>query len=141
MKLKRVWLPVSEWEEIRYNMWGTVEDRRTALDVAFRVTGNHTEYGALMMRVIREWPVSCENSLTDYSINRNAWVGHAAMALGYQIPEDIVRSAWGELTDEQRQLANAEAKNAIEAWEFDYRKNRGLHQGMGAQVLLFRHSG
>jgi hypothetical protein len=66
--------------------------------------------------------LSCEQNLTKLDTNRKAWIGHAAVALAIQCPEDIVRQAWGFLSDEQQKLANKKAQEAIEQWE----KNRGF---------------
>ena len=49
--------------------------------------------------------------------------GHAAVAMAIQCPEDIVRLAWGYLTGEQQDLANAAAQRAIEFWESKNAKN------------------
>lgn len=136
MRFDRVYLPYWDWEEIDHNMWGSVANRSAATRSAVEFTSDHKLYGRFMMRVIKEWPISCENALTDYSINRKAWVGHAAVALARGIPEDITRLAWGKLTDEQRLLANKEAERAIRFWEYNYAKGRGLHKEMGGQVLL-----
>lgn len=135
MRLPRVYRPISDWEEVRHNMWGAVSDRSAWIERAKRFTSRHKVYGRYMRRVIREWPVSCENALTDYRINRRAWVGHAACALAFRCPEDIVRTAWGLLTDEQRILADREAERAIALWEIDYARDRGLHQYMGGALL------
>jgi hypothetical protein len=89
-----------------------------------------------MQRVIKEWPISCENALTDYSLNRKAWVGHAACALALGCPEDITRQAWKELTYEQQLLANKEADGAIKAWEYNYIKDRGLYSNVGKPMLF-----
>ena len=78
MKLKRVWLPIDQWEEIPANMWGEVVNRRIFLQRAVIFTGNHRLYGRYMQRVTLEWPNSCANALTDYNLNRKAWNGHAA---------------------------------------------------------------
>jgi hypothetical protein len=136
MKLKRVYHPYWDWEEIDHNMWGSVGDRRAATQKAIKFTGDHVLYGRFMLRVVNEWPVSCENALTDYAINRKAWVGHAACALALGIPEDITRLAWGKLTDEQRLLANKKAERAIQQWEHDYSKISGLHTDMGTALLF-----
>lgn len=135
MRLKREYHPYWDWEELEHNMWGSVCDRKKATAKAVEFTGDHKLYGRFMMRVVNEWSVSCENALTDYSINRKAWVGHAACALAHGIPEDITRLAWGKLTDEQRLLANKEAERAIQHWEYHYTKSRGLHAGVGGSLL------
>lgn len=116
-------------------MWLDVEDREKRLQAAIEFTGNHKLYGQAMARVVMEWPISAENALTDSGLNRKAWVGHAACALAIGCPEDIVRQAWGFLTDEQRLLANKAADRAIALWEEHYAKSRGVHPDMGAPLL------
>lgn len=124
--IERVWRKVEEWEEIKFNMWGTVDNKKEWLEKAIAFTGDHMLYGSFMFRVIEEWPVSCENALTDHSINKQAWIGHAATALALGCPEDITKSAWGHLTHEQQKLANDQADNAIALWEYLYRENKKL---------------
>ena len=136
MKLKRVYHPYWDWEEIDFNMWGDVSCRKKAIAKAINFTSDHRCYGRFMMRVISEWPISCENALTDSNLNRKAWVGHAACALALALPEHIVRAAWGDLTDEQRVLANREAERAIATWEHNYRKSKKLHGAVDQEVLF-----
>lgn len=134
--LKRVYHPWYEWEETKFNMWGTVENRKKWVASAIRFTSDHKRYGRFMMRVINEWPVSCENALTDPSLNQKAWVGHAACALALGCPEDVTREAWKHLTDEQQLLANKEAQHAIHTWKMRYAESKGLLQDMGGQMLF-----
>lgn len=134
-KIERVWRPYTEWEELHHNMWGEVHDSKMMLECAIAFTGDAVLYGGYMQRVIREWPASCENALTDLHLNRKAWIGHAAAALALNCPEDITRKAWGKLSDEQQHLANLEAVRAIQSWEDDYRANKQLCGGV-AQSLL-----
>jgi hypothetical protein len=136
MKFERVYRDCRTWEEIPHNMWGEATDPKEALERAIAFTGDHRLYGEHMLRVTKEWPVSCENALTDYALNRKAWIGHAAVALALNIPEDITRKAWGMLTDEQRVLANREAERAIREWEDAYAKSKGLCEGVAMPVLL-----
>ena len=138
MKLKRIWLPIDAWEEIGSNMWGEVANRRLFLQRAEIFTGNHRLYGRYMQRVTVEWPNSCINALTDYNLNRKAWIGHAACALALRCPEDITRQAWGLLTDEQRILANRQASRAIQSWEVRYRASLGIRADMASPLLFAR---
>lgn len=133
--MNRVYHPYTEWEEIRANMWGDVPDKKAALSSAIAFTGDHELYGHYMLRVVAEWPKSCENALTDGALNQKAWVGHAAVAMALQIPEDITREAWGHLTDEQRTLANRQADRAIRIWRDNYSKNRDLRDDMAQEML------
>jgi hypothetical protein len=94
------WHPYWAWEEVKHNMWGDVSHRKTWLEIAASFTGNASLYGEWMRRVV----------------HKRAWMGHAAVALAIGCPEDIVREAWGLLTDEQRKAANEQAAKAIELW-------------------------
>lgn len=140
MRLKRIWLPIDTWEEIGFNMWGDAPNRRIALYRAQIFTGNHRLYGRYMQRVTFEWPNSCINALTDYNLNRKAWIGHAACALALRCPEDITRQAWGLLTNEQRTLANRQADRAICAWEMRYSASLGIRADVEKPLLFARHS-
>lgn len=136
LKFERVYHHYLDWEEINFNMWGTVENKNKWLKKAIQFTSDHKKYGRFMMRVVNEWKFSCENALTDHSLNQRAWVGHAAVALAIGCPENITREAWGHLTDEQRLLANKEADRAIECWQINYAKSKGILQNMGEPVLF-----
>jgi len=135
LKIKRVYRNYLEWEEIKYNMWGSVDNTEASLNEAIKFTGNHILYGEYMKKVVLEWTVSCENALTDNTINKKAWVGHAAVALALQIPEDITRKAWSFLSDEQQLLANIQAERAVRIWENNYRKNKNICENVDEQVL------
>jgi hypothetical protein len=134
--MKRIWVPIDQWEEIRFNMWGESKNRVRMLQRAVIFTGHHRLYGKFMQRVILEWPNSCLNALSDASLNRRAWIGHAACALAIQCPEDVTRQAWGMLSDKQRVLANRQADRAIESWEMRHQQSRCI-RGDVAQSLLW----
>lgn len=136
MKFKRVYHPFDKWEEVPHGMWSPVEDKKLWLEKAIVFTGNYKLYGSYMLRVISEWPISCENALTDNNLNKKAWVGHAACALGIGCPEHITREAWGYLTYEQQLLANKEADRAIWLWSNNYSKNKGIRDYMDKQMLF-----
>lgn len=126
LSIKKIYHPYWLWEEVKHNMWGNVQNRSEMLEKAIEFTGNHVLYGKYMIKVVDKWKYSCEHNLTDISQNRRAWIGHAACALAFQCPEDIVRSAWHHLTDKQRELANKEADKAIKYFESKHLKVRGI---------------
>ena len=136
MKIKRVYHPYTEWEEVGLNMWGDVDNRQEALKKAIKFTSNHELYGSYMQRVITECPISCENALTDPTSNRKAWLGHCSVALALGIPEDITRKAWFYLEDYERLLANKQAERAIQQWEKHYTENKLLCKIVGEQMLF-----
>lgn len=100
-------------------MWQKIADplRENAIKRAVEFTGNAPLYGRWMMEVLERWPISSEQNLSNTSINRQAWIGHAAAWLAISSPEDITRSAWWLLTERQRDEANAMADKAIAEFE------------------------
>ena len=117
MSLNEYWHPFWLWEEVKFNMWGDVDNKSVWLNKAIDFTGNHQLYGYWMIKVANEWTYSCQHHLTKVATNKKAWIGHAAVAYAIQCPEDIVRAAWSHLTDEQQYLVNNEALKAIKHWE------------------------
>jgi hypothetical protein len=106
-------------------MWRKLprHEEAAALKQAVEFTGNADLYGAWMLKVIEAFPRACEHNLTDQSLNKQAWIGHAACALAYNLPEYIVRKAWALLSDDQRNTANARADEAISRWSQRYLEN------------------
>ena len=115
--MKRIWHPFWLWEDIE--MWRKLprEEEGHYLERAMNFTGNADLYGNWMLRVLEECPVACEHNLSERGMNRQAWIGHAAVNLAIQCPEYITRQAWGLLTEEQRDKANLKADYAINLWE------------------------
>lgn len=136
-RLTRVYHPYKKWEEVRWNMWGETfgDCDKWWLELATTFTSNHEVYGSYMFKVIKQWPVSCENALTDRYINQKAWIGHAAAALALFIPEHITRKAWKNLKDEQKYLANKQAERAIRAWQDMYIESKKLCKDMEGTLL------
>jgi hypothetical protein len=128
--ITRVYIPYYDWEDWKNGMWSKVdqETESVMLKKAIEFTGDHVAYGSAMERVIKAWPKTMLNSLTNTGINRRAFLGHCAVMLELQIPEYIVRMAWKELTNEQQVLADAQAQKHIDNYE---RENRELHKNMG----------
>jgi hypothetical protein len=122
--LIRIFHPYWVWEEYVAGMWRktTKEEDKEYFKKAVEFTGNHKLYGFWMMEVADNWKNSCEHNLTDRSMNRQAWIGHAACCLGIGCPEHITRRAWWELTQKQQDDANLMADRAIKYWEDKHEK-------------------
>lgn len=133
--MKQVFIPYYEWEDFINGMWNRGNDNQ--LKHAIDFTSDHEKYGKAMEEVIKAWPKTMLNNLTNLSINRLAFLGHCAVCYKINIPESVTRQAWGLLTEQQRINANKEAAKNIKLWEYEYAEsNRKLHKGMGKQMLL-----
>lgn len=117
--MKRIYHPYWLWECYKNGMW-----RKESKDYELKVfdsivefTGNHILYGQSMIKAVNSWEHSCDNFLTNLSINRLAYIGHAGCCIEKGYPEYLVRKAWKVLTDEQRSLANKQALKSISVWK------------------------
>lgn len=130
-KIKQVFIPYWEWEDWINGMWAKGNEDHLQATIEF--TGDHVKYGEAMGEVIRAWPRTMLNSLTNTSINRRAFLGHCAVCFKLGIAESVTRKAWFMLTDQQRFDADKIADIHIRAYE---RQNNKVHSGMGTQMLF-----
>lgn len=72
----------------------------------FRAAANH---------VIDEWEKSCEHYLTNFAMNRIAWIGQAAMCYESGIPSKYC-SGYGLLTEDEKDAANLVALDVLNDW-------------------------
>lgn len=124
--MKRIYHPYWKWEDYLDGMWRVVPKPEDDLlfPKAVEFTGNAELYGSFMLRVAQEWPIACEQNLTNEGMNRLAWIGHAACSMAIHCPEYITRRAWSSLKQRQRDDANAKAQYAVEMWLHSFRMNR-----------------
>lgn len=120
--MKRVFHHYKKCEEYRTNMWKQVpvSERQSYQDKSASLMIDYQSFEDAMKRAVDEWPFSCEAALTASVMNHQAWIGHAGCAINHDAPEDITRLAWRTLTQEQQDLANMAADNAIAYWKGKY---------------------
>lgn len=121
-KIKRVYHHYKKCEEFNTDMWrvAPIELRQELQDKSAELMKDVAEFENSMMRVIYEWPFSCEANLSASVINHQAWMGHAGCAISHNAPEDITRLAWRTLAQSEQDAANAAADKAIAAWRSQY---------------------
>lgn len=115
----RVYYHYGECEEYRPGgMWRIVTgpSRDVFADAAANLMRDPHAFLAAMRRAIREWPNSCEMSMTNTSLNQRAWFGHAGCFLATGSPEDCTRLGWWKLNQPEQDAANAMADAAIAEW-------------------------
>jgi len=115
-------------------MWRKLpkEEELEMLQKSIIFTGDWVRYGEAMGEVIKAWPRTMLNSLTNTSINRRAFLGHCAVQYKINCPEYITRQAWGLLNNKQRFDADTVAQKHIDNWIKEYAKeNREVCKRMG----------
>ena len=97
MVVKQIYHPYWNWECYKNGMWDKrpKEYEEIELPKIIEFTGDHIKYGCAMMEAVKKWPVSCENFLSNASMNRRAYIGYAGCCVLNGWPEYLVRQAWG----------------------------------------------
>jgi len=72
-------------------------------------------FRAALLRVLKEWPNSCEHYLSNVNMNRIAWLGQASMCIATGVPA-CFRGGFNRLSDEEKQAANGVALEALNLW-------------------------
>lgn len=116
--------PYTEWEDWQAGMYRDVpreeEERLTAS--AASLLGDALRLSAAMREVTTAWVHASEANLHEPPNNR-AWLGQAACAFAFKVPEHLTRAAWGRLTDSQRLEANRIADRVIAEWKYRTRRS------------------
>lgn len=73
--------------------------------------------------VTKEWPNSSKVHLSNRSINRQAWIGHASFCISHGANEDEGILGWHLITKEEQQRANAIADYYITLFEIENKLN------------------
>lgn len=117
--MKQIWHPWDEWECYKAGFWNSSPpDNMTDNDchAAYKnFLADLSLFESNIIKVFREWPKSCENFLTNVSINRVAWIGQSAMCIHSGVPSKY-KSGYQLLTDEQKVSADNLARTYLNQW-------------------------
>jgi hypothetical protein len=68
-----------------------------------------------LIKVLKDWPHSCEHNLTNENMNRIAWLGQAAMCVITGIPSSC-RAGYNLLTEVEQEAADDLALIYLNKW-------------------------
>lgn len=117
-KIKRIYHPYWDWECYHAGFFKTRPDGLTIEEAQEKYKsflGNDLLFSLAIRKVFNEWPKSCEQFLTNPSINRVAFIGQAAMCISNGIPS-CAKGGFSKLTQRQQDVANSIAKINLERW-------------------------
>lgn len=88
--------------------------------------------------VINEWVMSCEHYLSNFAMNRIAWIGQASMCYATGIPSKFC-SGFNLLTEEEKEAANLVALDVLNDWLIQNDRdpvdmNEGLSAGRQVEI-------
>lgn len=127
--MKPVFYHYTLWEDFKNGMYDEVkEGRNTRVQKAVYLLSNTNLLYTYMKKVTTEWKYCVEQTLTNNSINHQAFLGQTACNMYAGIKEDETREAWGYLTNQQRYAANKVADRVDEEWLREYMKTQDNYQ-------------
>jgi hypothetical protein len=122
---KRVFHHYTRWEDWRCGFYdscsGAENDKKVELVLEMFNSEDLTrEY---MNRVINEWKYSCEQNLTNESMNKIAYIGQAACCIYGGVPNGTTMQAWSMLSKDVRDRSDGIAREVINTWK---RRNKNI---------------
>lgn len=117
--MKRIYHPYTKWECYKNGMWLAVTSDmvKSQLQNVINFISDHILFGKAMNRVITEWLNTCQNHLSDVSINRRSWLGQAACCIECGWCEGLVRMAWVLIDSNKQEAANKQADIYLSKWD------------------------
>ena len=73
------------------------------------------EFESALIRVLSEWPNSCEHYLSNENMNRIAWLGQASLCIARGIPA-CYRGGFNMLAENEQRTADALALRYLNQW-------------------------
>ncbi len=117
--LKRFWHHWEKWECYPAGFFNTVPPGSMSEDDARAAYADFLSdtfaFELAMCRVWIEWPHSCEQFLSNPSMNRIAWLGQSAMCIATHVPSAF-KGGFRLLTESQQAEANATANRYLQEW-------------------------
>ena len=120
--MKRIYHHYCKWEDYPNgfydNLSGKNKDYLKLKVVELFSSQELTE--TYMKKVIDEWIYSCEQNLSNDSMNKIAYLGQAACCIYANIPSTITMDAWHLVSKENRDKSDMIADKLIKEWEVKY---------------------
>lgn len=133
-----IWHPWTKWECYEAGMFdGKVELSPDECRQEYaKFLRDIPRFEAALVRVLSEWPISCEHFLSNRNFNRIAWLGQAAMCIETGIP-CVYRAGFSLLTPDEQHAANMKAKQFLDRWRRQHaEQDHGVCQEVEASRLF-----
>lgn len=123
---------------------------QTATQAYTDFLGDLKRFEKALNRVLTEWPISCEQFLSNLSINRIAWLGQSSMCISTGVPRQF-KAGFAGLSGRGQLAANKLASNYLSWWErekgignnqeTEFPTPTGLHARILHYVKTWTHRG
>lgn len=117
--MNRIYHPWNVWEDYKFNFYGGMPDGYTkakTTELYASLLRDTARFEEALKVIISTWKYSCEQNLSNESMNRVAYLGQAACALVYKVPSNLSSSGYNLLSDEEKASADAMAQKYLDLW-------------------------
>lgn len=117
--MKQIFHHFSKWEDYKHGFYNTTcEDTKEHIQKSVELLSNQDKFYKYANKVIKEWVCSCEQNLTDPSLNKIAYIGQSACCLANGTPAFVTRNSWAYLDENKQRLANETARKVLKEWKY-----------------------
>lgn len=129
--MQRVYHPYDKWEDYKAGFYDNVlgKNKQDLINKVVELFSNPELTKVYMNKVINDWQYSCEHNLSNYSMNRVAYLGQAACCLYAKIPYFITMNGWNKVELHLRNEADYIANQTILIWEKNHKLKNTLKTG------------
>lgn len=133
--MKQIFHTYDKWEDHKAGQYdlNDVIDKDIKVIKCIKLLSDSKLFYSVCVKILTDWPISCDVNLSNINKNRNAWLGAAACCYECNAPEYLTRIAWGLLNKDKQEKANKVANKIVKMYEA---KNIELHTAMGVQMLF-----
>jgi hypothetical protein len=144
LSLSKVWYPYWAWEHWQAGFYEGAKNNY-GIDASEEMRMNFFEKEGLfrktIIEVMKEWPVCCEQFLTDEFINRIAWLGQVG-SLYHDGLSSYYSYAYNRMHKNLKYKNNRIAEDLINEWtsDRDNKNSAGLYRNVEKERLLEGYS-
>lgn len=131
VNITQLFYPYWDWECYKNGMYTDAVDvtKIEECESLLLDTEMFLHYGKEM---VDSWPISCDNFLSNSSINRIAWIGQAVCCYCFSANEQTVKKAWKQIPPIFQNKANDTAKEIL---GYYFSKNKKIRTEMEKKML------
>jgi hypothetical protein len=117
--MERIYHPWQKWEDHKHGFYDNCsgDKKKVLAEKVLELFSNEDLCREYMYRVVNEWRDSCEQNLTNSSMNKIAYIGQSACCLYAGIPSSVTMENWRFVPKSDRDRADEIAKEVLAFWE------------------------
>lgn len=117
--MKQIFHNFTKWEDYKQGFYNSIcEDVKEHMQKSIDLLSNQEMFYRYAKKVIENWKYSCEQNLTDPSLNKIAYIGQSACCMANGTPAFVTRNAWSYIDEEDQRLANETARKVLKEWRY-----------------------